>query len=331
MNPVVTIAIPVYKRLHYLPGALRSVLAQDYPVIDLLVSDNGENGPELPALVAEHYPRPHRFRRNPRTVPITEHYNQLIDAAEGDYYVLLSDDDEIGPSFVSSLVERLERTPGAHVGIGSVEAFAAEDGRIVSATTHQPLPPERMSGSELLHSWCAQRHRYVSFTTNVARTTALRAVGKYPDFERGNGFDNALLMKLALGREVVFSPQALFRHRIDDVSFGKAVGWQGLALASRQFLSFLDRDPQLRAFARAHPDEWPSLREAVRSMIWGTYLARWKNLYRQRGAYWQWVRGGFALPFIPAYYRQVAAHLFYDQPSLAGLARALRGSRARAS
>lgn len=331
MTPTVTVAIPVYKRLNYLPGALRSVLAQDYPNIDLLVSDNGENGPELRDLVAEHYPRPFRFRRNPRTVPIGEHYNQLIDAAEGAYYTLLSDDDEIGPAFVSSLVELLEAHPSARVGIAAAEAFAAEDGRVLSATAQQAQPPELMSGAELIHAWCAQRHRFVSFTTNVARTAALREVGKYPDFERGNGFDNALLMKLALGHDVVFSRRALFRHRIDDASFGKAVGWRGLALASRQFLAFLDSDPAMRSFAAASPREWPALREAARGMIWRTYLTRWKNMYRQRGSYVDWVRGGLALPFIPAYYRQVAAHLLYDLPAVSALARAVRRPGARAS
>ena len=69
MNPIVTVAIPVYKRLDYLPGALRSVAAQDYSEIDLLVSDNGLNGPELRELVERHYPRPFRLRRNEETAP----------------------------------------------------------------------------------------------------------------------------------------------------------------------------------------------------------------------------------------------------------------------
>ena len=62
-QPLVTIAVPVYKRMHFLPNALRSVAAQDYPNIELLVSDNGENGPELQDLVSEHYPRPFSLQR----------------------------------------------------------------------------------------------------------------------------------------------------------------------------------------------------------------------------------------------------------------------------
>ncbi len=55
-DPRVTIAIPVYKRLRFLPQCLQSIAEQDYPEIELLVSDNGENGQELRELVAEHYP-----------------------------------------------------------------------------------------------------------------------------------------------------------------------------------------------------------------------------------------------------------------------------------
>jgi hypothetical protein len=63
-QPLVTIAVPLHKRMRFLPYALRSIAAQDYPEIELLVSDNGLNGPELPALVEEHYPKPYTFRRN---------------------------------------------------------------------------------------------------------------------------------------------------------------------------------------------------------------------------------------------------------------------------
>ena len=52
MAPLVTIALPVYRRLDYLPQALESVRAQDYPNVELLLSDNGPNGDRLPAMAA---------------------------------------------------------------------------------------------------------------------------------------------------------------------------------------------------------------------------------------------------------------------------------------
>lgn len=44
MSRLVTIAIPVYRRLNYLPGVLSAVALQNYDEIELIVSDNGQNG-----------------------------------------------------------------------------------------------------------------------------------------------------------------------------------------------------------------------------------------------------------------------------------------------
>jgi hypothetical protein len=44
---MVTIGVPLFKRLSLLPSALRCVAAQDHLAIEPLVSENGENGPEL--------------------------------------------------------------------------------------------------------------------------------------------------------------------------------------------------------------------------------------------------------------------------------------------
>jgi len=47
MTDVVTIGVPVYKRLGFLANVLRSIGEQDYPAIEVIVSDNGLNGEEL--------------------------------------------------------------------------------------------------------------------------------------------------------------------------------------------------------------------------------------------------------------------------------------------
>ena len=68
MRKLVTIGIPIYKRLEYLPNVLRVVEAQDYPEIDILVSDNGMNGTAVSDVVKKHCTRPYRFRQNSATV-----------------------------------------------------------------------------------------------------------------------------------------------------------------------------------------------------------------------------------------------------------------------
>ncbi|GAB4429611.1 MAG: glycosyltransferase family A protein [Chloroflexi bacterium OHK40] len=321
MAPLVTVAIPVYKRLGYLPGALRSVAAQDYPEIELIVSDNGEHGATLDALVAAHYPRPYRLRRNQRSVPIVEHFNQLIDSASGVYYAMLSDDDEISPTFIGELVRLLERYPEATAALARVEAFSEDGARVLAATDDAPLPPELMSGMAFVRAWCTHQHKFISFTTNLSRTADLRAAGGYPPIERANGSDNALLIKQSLGRAIAFSARCTFRHRMHATSFGKAAEIESLARSSRQFLAWLAEDPGLRAWGQQHAAEYAELRELAAGLAYGTYLARWRGLYRGQISGLRWVLAGFRLPFHPRYTRQAAATVLYSLPGLDRLAR----------
>src|SRR5512133_3693762 len=100
LPPVVTIGLPIYKRLEYLPHVLDVISAQDYPSVELLVSDNGQNGDRVLEIVRRHYSKPFRFRQNPATVSISTHFNQLLQEASGKYFITLCDDDEISANYV---------------------------------------------------------------------------------------------------------------------------------------------------------------------------------------------------------------------------------------
>ena len=123
MSKLVTIGIPMYKRFEYLPRVLEIVASQDYPNIDLLVSDNGMNGSVVREMVDKLYPKPYRFRQNPSTVGISEHFSQLVREARGEYFVPLADDDEISPNYVSDLAALLDKHPQASVAFGVQESF----------------------------------------------------------------------------------------------------------------------------------------------------------------------------------------------------------------
>src|SRR5687767_14831135 len=196
----VTIAIPVYKRLQHLPGALRSVAAQDHPDLELIVSDNGANGSAVQALVTEHYQRPFRFRQNPVTVPLVTHLGQLLAEATGDYFVLLCDDDEIGSSFVAELSALLDAHPRAHVALARPETMDVDGGHI---RRFDGIWPEHLSGEDFLRAWTVKRLRLMSTITLMARTATARACGGYADFPRGLFSDNLLLLKMCLAGDVV--------------------------------------------------------------------------------------------------------------------------------
>ena len=304
MDKLVTVGIPVYRRLDFLPNVLNIVSSQVYPDIELIVSDNGMNGSAVHDIVKKYYSRPNSFRQNSSTVGMSVHFNQILHEASGEYFVLLADDDEISSNYVSELVTLLERHTRASVAM-SIQETIDETG--VPLRRSSEKVPEMLSGPEFIRAaWGTHEYGYESFSTFIARTANLVNCGGYPDFCKGTAHDDALIVKLCLDNFVVFSTRCTFRKRYSEVSDGYAMGIKELSRGLRDFLAFLESDPMIRAYAVSHRRQWKESKRYLVEVAWKTYYYRWIDLYKKRLSRQEWARAGFYMPFIPDYYRAVA-------------------------
>ena len=155
--------------------------------------------------------------------------------------------------------------------------------------------------------WVGGKVRFKTFVTTMARTEEIAAAGGYPMMPTGD--DDAVVLKLSLGRKAAFCEEAMFRNRAYEASGGLEISPWVLAADIRRWLDFLDSDPVLREYAAENPVEWPEIRALMRRKAWGTYRYRWKGMYRERMGPFEWLRAGFALPFIPEYYSWLARYL----------------------
>jgi glycosyltransferase involved in cell wall biosynthesis len=109
MDVKVTIAIPTYKRLDYLREAVSSALAQNHHNIEVLISqDPTENGLDDSIRtwcqnLANQDLRV-RYRFNAHNLGLAGNWNACVDAAEGEYIVIIGDDDRLLPNFVETLL-----------------------------------------------------------------------------------------------------------------------------------------------------------------------------------------------------------------------------------
>jgi hypothetical protein len=90
-------------------------------------------------------------------------------------------------------------------------------------------------------AWGTHEYKFECFATFLARTEAVKACAGHPDFYKGHGNDDALLLKLCLHHGVVFSDRCTFRFRSYESSHGLASSILDLAQAYREFFSFLIR------------------------------------------------------------------------------------------
>ena len=307
MTPLVTIGIPVYKRLHFLPNVLASVRQQDYPNLEIIVSDNGMNDGQVSAIVRENYNGDWRLRKNVIVETMSTHFNQIINAASGKYFMLLCDDDEISENYVSEMVELLENNPQASLALSRQEIIN-EAGAILRRSSDNV--PNLISGPNFIRAaWHTYDFKYEGFATFLAKTDQIKACGGFPNFHKGLSHDDALVIKLCIQSYVAMTSRCVFRFRVYDSSHGATISIDDVRRATLDFLQFLETDPHLEQFASIHPLEWKALHEIVQTMNWKFYYQRWSATYPGSLNTMQWIKAAFALPFIPGYYMKIASTL----------------------
>lgn len=112
-HPLVTIGIPTYNRPAGLRRTLECALAQTWPNLDIVISDNCSTNPEVEAITAEFAGRDARIRvfRQPENVGLENNFNFAYTQGRGPYFLWMSDDDEFEPGYVEACVRYLENHP----------------------------------------------------------------------------------------------------------------------------------------------------------------------------------------------------------------------------
>ena len=105
--PLVSIIIPTYERLHYLPYAIESALAQTYENIEVIVTDDASKA-NVEGLVESYHDSRLRYRRNLSNLGQAMNNLGAFKEANGKYVANLHDDDVWEPTFLEKLVPRLD-------------------------------------------------------------------------------------------------------------------------------------------------------------------------------------------------------------------------------
>lgn len=113
-SPLVSIGMPVYNGEAYLRGALDALLEQDYPNLEIVLSNNASTD-ATEAICREYAERDGRIRyhRRARNTPAYENFNYVFQESRGQFFMWAAYDDLWHRSFVSRCVEALLARPEA--------------------------------------------------------------------------------------------------------------------------------------------------------------------------------------------------------------------------
>lgn len=120
-SPLVSIGLPIYNSQKTIIRALNSLLAQDYPNFEIIVSDNASTD-QTAEICREYAEKDNRIRIhvNEKNFGIINNFMAVCKKATGKYFMWAGGDDFWEPSFISILVAELEANPSAGVALCAV-------------------------------------------------------------------------------------------------------------------------------------------------------------------------------------------------------------------
>jgi hypothetical protein len=207
--PRVSIGIPVYNGENFLEDAIRSVLAQTYQDLELVIADNAST--DRTAEIGRDFAAGDgrvRYLRNARNLGAAPNYNRVWEQSRGSLFKWLSHDDRILPGYVAATVAALDANPDA-VLCNSVVDYIDDTGtvfahyRSVLGEAGAGSPSQRFAGMVLRSHSCADLY-------GMIRREAMVGSLLHASFHGG---DRAFLAQMALRGRLLQLPQPLVQMR----------------------------------------------------------------------------------------------------------------------
>lgn len=272
--PDVTFVVPCYRLGHLLADCVRSILAQTYQSLEVLIMD--DCSPDDTPAVARSFddPRVQHVRNDPNLGHL-RNYDKGIKLARGRYVWLISADDQLrSPHVLGRFVAEMDRRPGASfIFCGAVNFNDEGDAGIFNSHNL----PERVFGrgeflGELLNE------NIICAPAAMARKSCYDAIGGFP-LDLPYAGDWYIWARFALDGEVIHLREPMVGYRLHATNMTKtfqgpqadalirdelAVRWRirrdarasGQAAAARMTERTLRDDYAFRSYRRV-ADNWP--------------------------------------------------------------------------
>jgi glycosyltransferase involved in cell wall biosynthesis len=211
-TPIVTIGLPTFNRLSYLERSLQSALAQTYPRLEIIVSDNHSDDGTTEYLNGIKDDRLTILRQE-RNLGMMGNWNAILSAATGEFFLLLSDDDYLHPEAIAEMVRCFNRA-GGEDSLGLVygrTVIVDQNDRVMRIT---PAVPEKTTSPiDLMLAFF--RHEQPMYPCSILlRTADIRDGNGYPAERFPLAADAYAWTRVAsTGRSAAFVGQAFFYYR----------------------------------------------------------------------------------------------------------------------
>ncbi len=168
MAPSLKVYILSHMRPEFIQASLNSVLAQDYPNLELIVSENSPDDRSLAVIQKIRDPRLKIIRRHPSLSAI-EHHNAILNEVKGaEFFMMFHDDDILFPGALQKLLAAFDSTTAA---VGS-NALVIEHQTFTQKLLEQSSEDLILTrAQDLIDTYLNPKLWHAAFPTYVYRTS----------------------------------------------------------------------------------------------------------------------------------------------------------------
>jgi glycosyltransferase involved in cell wall biosynthesis len=212
--PLVTVGMPTYNRLERLKNALIQIRRQTYPRLRIMVYDNASPDPAIREFVegvARDDPRV-VYHRQATNVGWVANFQQVLRAADSEFFMWAADDDQYDPRFVAVCMEAHLSNPDLGLSFTRferVDARGRKDREVVDTTTYNGRPGWPMVRRVIAE---AEAHGRANLFYGVwKRSLALELMDIPFPWHRFSGMDVAFIAAALFRGEFHADERTLFR------------------------------------------------------------------------------------------------------------------------
>ena len=220
--PLVTIAIPTYNRADKtLASAIRSACSQNYPNLEIIISDNCSTD-NTAATVSSFDDNRIKYIRQATNIGPNNNYNACLSAASGSYFLLLHDDDLIDADFVSTCMQKVAYS----TKYGVIRTGTRIIGIDAEHVKNEPNNVSSNNPDEMFLAWVTWKTSFYLCST-LFNTAGLKEIGGFKS--KNNLFeDGVAIIKLSAKYPIfnIVEMKASFRqHAEQRTHSAQALKW----------------------------------------------------------------------------------------------------------
>jgi glycosyltransferase involved in cell wall biosynthesis len=214
----ISVVIPTYNRLRYLPATLASILAQTRPPDEIIIVDDGsQDGTRAYCEKLAEVEARLRYIYQDNAGPALAR-NRGIELAQGEFIKFVDSDDQLAPECLEQLLQCFERGDARLGVVHSRYRYINEQG----APLAEPAPFHAVRGNILCYL-LKHLESSVLFGSCMVRRSALMDVGMFrPERDFTNAEDVELLIRLASRYDFDYVDSVLLDYRQHSASVRNA-------------------------------------------------------------------------------------------------------------